>query len=422
MTSHNFWYVRRNNKVVGPFPRAQIQEYLSQGKLVTRDEVSHDRERWTTIGQCAELTEEKHEVKSVLHRLWYVRKDGEVSGPYPQPQIEEDLAQGRLARGDEISHDSESWVSIERSGYFPADGSSGKTAMHHRWYVRRHGKLAGPFPQAQIAEYLLLGKLSRSDEISDDRVAWRTIQQSGHFPEGPSLVQGNECATGEENVWEVERARAKHRWLDERLYAGEDGDEPAVAAPEAFQSLRHDHQITQAMIEAERQQGPKVWHGIVALVLVGALVAGVWYGGQGEKLVIVPPPKPLAKPDCNASGPGVNWTDCAKIGADLRGAQLKQSQLNAAKFDNADLSGADLSYSSLVRASLRSANLEGTLSRAADFSGADLTGANLGTSDLSYANFTGTKVDGLRLTGAKLDKATWVDGRICAEGSIGTCQ
>jgi len=420
MTSHNFWYVRRNNKVVGPFPRAQIQEYLAQGKLVSRDEVSHDREVWTTIERCADFSEEKPEVKSVLHRLWYVRKDGKVSGPFPQPQIEENLSQGVLTRSDEISHDNASWTSIEHSGYFTPDGVAGKPASHHRWYVRRHSKLIGPFPHAQIAEYLMLGKLSRSDEISDDRVAWRTIQDSGYFPEGPSLVQPTE-GTDEENAWEVERARAKHRWLDERLYGDGDTAPGPAAAPEAFQSLRHDHQVTQAMIQAEREQKPKIWQGIVALLVLGAIVAGVWYGGQGEGLVIAPPAQPLAQPNCSANGPGVNWTNCVKTGANLRGAQLKQGQLNSAKLDNADLSGADLSYASLVRTSLRSANMEGAALRAVDFSGADLTGANLGTSDLSYAVFTGALVDGLRLTGARLDKATWIDGRICAEGSIGTC-
>lgn len=421
MTSHNFWYVRRNNKVVGPFPRAQIEEYLSLGKLVRRDEVSHDRETWTTIERCPDFSEEKPEVKSVMHRLWYVRKDGNVSGPFPQPQIEEDLAQGALKRSDEISHDNESWVSIERSGYFAADQSSDKPAAHQRWYVRRHGKVIGPFPHAQIAEYLLVGKLSRSDEISADRETWRTIQQSGHFPEGPSLVEAA-GAWDEENTWEVERARAKHRWLDERLYGESDAAVVPAAAPDAFKSLRHDHQVTQAMIQAQREQQPKVWYGIVAIFVVAAIVAGVWYGGRGERLVIKPPVQVATKPNCDASGPGVNWSDCVKTGADLRSAKLNQSQLNATKFDDANLSGADLSYASLTQASLRSTNMEGAILRAADLRGADLTGANLGTSDLSYADFTGAKIDGLRLDGAKLDKATWVDGQLCAEGSIGTCQ
>lgn len=418
--THHLWYIRRNNKVVGPFPRAQIEEYLAQGKLVRRDEVSHDNEAWSTIEQCPDFAHDHTEVKSVLHRLWYVRKEGKIGGPFPQPQIEEYLTQGKLTRNDEISHDREAWVSIERSGYFSHEPSPGKTAMHHRWYVRRHGKLIGPFPHAQVAEYLMLGKLSRSDEISHDREVWRTIQSSGHFPEGPSLVQPP-AETGEESLWEVERARAKHRWLDERLYAADDVAGEPNAKPESFQSLRHDHQITQAMTQAERTQKPQIGLAIVAILILCGLGAVIWFG-QGEGLVIAPPPQVVAKVNCNASGPGVNWTGCVKTAVHLQGAKLKQSQLNATKFDEADLSGADLSYSNLLRASLRASNLEGASLQGADLSGADMTGANLGTADLSFAVFTGAKVDGLRLEGAKLDKATWVDGRVCAEGSIGACR
>lgn len=418
--THRLWYIRRNNKVVGPFPRAQVEEYLSQGKLVRRDEVSYDNETWTTIEQCPDFAHDRTEAKSVLHRLWYVRQDGKVGGPFPQPQIEEYLAQGKLRRSDEISHDREAWVSIERSGYFSLEPSAGKPATHHRWYVRRHGKLIGPFPHAQIDEYLTLGKLSYSDEISADREVWRTIQSSGYFPEGPSLSQPPVDGS-EESVWEVERARAKHRWLDERLYADGETNNASAAKPESFQSLRHDHLVTEALLQAERAQRPKLWLAIVAILLLSGLGAAIWFG-QGEGLVIAPLPKASAQPDCNASGPGVNWTACVKTAANLQGAKLKQSKLEASKLDEADLRGADLSYSNLQRASLRAANLEGASLQAVDLSGADMTGANLGAADLRYAVLSDAIVDGLRLDGAKLDKATWVDGRICAEGSVGTCQ
>lgn len=419
MTTHNLWYVRRNNKIVGPFPRAQLMEYLSQGKLVQRDEVSRDQQKWLRIEQCPDFQPDEKEVKSVLHRLWYVRKDNQVTGPFPQAQIAESLNRGELGRGDEISHDGAAWVSIEQSGYFQSGTASGKAA-HRLWYVRRHGRMAGPFPKAQIAEYLLVGKLSRSDEISEDKAHWGTIQQSGQFP----IEQTSEqlaAATPEENAWETERARAKHRWLDERLYADGEALTEAVTGGDTYETLRHDNQVTQAMVMAAREQRPKLIYGVVAFIVIGLMVAGVWYGGKGQGLTIVPPQLPSSKPDCNAKGATVNWEGCVKTGIDLRGAKMKQSNFNAAKLDNADFSGADLSYATMARASLRAANMEGAILQAADFRGADLTGANLGTSDLRYADFVDAKIDGLRLEGAKLDRASWIDGRICAEGSVGEC-
>ena len=68
----------------------------------------------------------------------------------------------------------------------------------------------------------------------------------------------------------------------------------------------------------------------------------------------------------------------------------------------ADLPDADLSGGDLRRSDLSRANLQG-----ADLSDADLRGA-----DLSHA----------RLGGADLSGALWVDGTVCANGSVGRCR
>jgi len=47
----------------------------------------------------------------------------------------------------------------------------------------------------------------------------------------------------------------------------------------------------------------------------------------------------------------------------------------------------------------------------ADFKGADLEEANLKGANISGANFKG----------AELEYTTWVDGRVCAEDSVGSC-
>lgn len=356
------------------------------------------------------------------HTRWYVRRNNKVVGPFPQPQIEEYLSGGKLVRSDEISHDQESWVSIERSGHFPPTPKPAPTASHshHRWYFRKNGRVSGPFPHAQIEEYLVLGRLLRSDEISLDRETWVSIQGSGYFPEKASRAPTGE--PGDEDAWRSERDQARHRWLDERLYAESEAAAErrrAQPEPEPLQALRHDHQVTQQMILAERSQRPKLWVGLLVFLSLAAAAGGIWYG-QGDGMVVVK--SALGPPDCNASGPGVNWTGCIKVAAQLQGAKLRHSKLVEAKLDEADMRVADLSLADLSRASLRATNLEGAGLRAADFTGADLTGADLSATDLSYATFTGAKLDGVRLEGARLDKAAWVDGRICAEGSVGACR
>ena len=80
----------------------------------------------------------------------------------------------------------------------------------------------------------------------------------------------------------------------------------------------------------------------------------------------------------------------------------------------------------LDRACFRGMNLRGVdFSEAeldvADFENADLTGANFTKADLEDANLKGAKIDGAFFKGAELEFATWVNGRVCGEGSIGGC-
>lgn len=66
-----------------------------------------------------------------------------------------------------------------------------------------------------------------------------------------------------------------------------------------------------------------------------------------------------------------------------------------------------------------------------DLTGADLSGANLTSADLRKANLSGANLkgakmmwanlDGANLNSADLSGAVWVDGSICAQGSIGAC-
>lgn len=84
------------------------------------------------------------------------------------------------------------------------------------------------------------------------------------------------------------------------------------------------------------------------------------------------------------------------IGAKLEGANLKGMNLSGADFRGADL---------------EKANLEN----------ADLTNVNFKNADLEEVNLKGAKIQGAIFSGAELEFTTWVDGRVCAEGSVGGC-
>jgi len=49
------WYVKRGEKLIGPFPAGQISQSLLLGRLVLKDEISHDKKKWLTIGDVPDL-------------------------------------------------------------------------------------------------------------------------------------------------------------------------------------------------------------------------------------------------------------------------------------------------------------------------------------------------------------------------------
>ena len=124
--------------------------------------------------------------------------------------------------------------------------------------------------------------------------------------------------------------------------------------------------------------------------------------------------------------------------ADLHGKNMAGQDLTEMSFEAANLSGANLKGVKADRVVFQVANVNG-----ANFSGADLQGAtfftgsalkaNFAGANLKGVNFTRTNLAGADLKGAALDATTmfihanlsgaiWPDGRVCADGSDGSCK
>lgn len=96
-----------------------------------------------------------------------------------------------------------------------------------------------------------------------------------------------------------------------------------------------------------------------------------------------------------------------KTSKDLSGKNMSGLQLVGMNLSGSNLKGSDLSHANLERADLGEANLER----------ANLTGANLKMSNLRLAGMPAANLDQ-----AILDGAIWIDGKICAKSSYGTCR
>lgn len=262
------------------------------------------------------------------------------------------------------------------------------------WFVRDSVGVRGPYPEALVCRYLVLGRLDKHDEVSLDGHTWR---QAGEVPELAKtlkvLLNVPVGAASEDPQWSEERAKAAVRWLDDRKspdprgthmpegmeYAEMRSGNERRQGPETVDQLVHrefQSEATSRTLRGEQSYGKIV--AIVLTLLVLAVVAMSFsWPGKTFKIGLN-----VAAVDCEAlPARGVRWGQCIKDGELLVGADLRDSEL--------------------VGASLKYANL----------SYADLSGANLLNADLTGANLTGTNFTG----------AIWVDGRFCPKNSVGRC-
>ncbi len=115
-------------------------------------------------------------------------------------------------------------------------------------------------------------------------------------------------------------------------------------------------------------------------------------------------------------GAGVNWSDSSMVQMRLDGANLQGADFTRSILDLANLKGANLMLANLQDAHLHAVNLVGS-----NLMMANLEGTNFLDADLRGANLRGAKMHNTILIQANLSGATWSDGRVCAEGSIGKC-
>ncbi len=278
-------------------------------------------------------------------------------------------------------------------------------AETRRWYVRRSTTVQGPFPAESIRRYLLLGRLRLSDRVSVDGSAWEAITRRPELiPDG---MRDLGSAAGRARFEQARRAVDERSTEREGAAAPADADRPPSAT------------ATPAPRSRRRRRPGLALGAFGGLLCLAVALAAVGYYRDFEQ--------DGARPaDCDATGARV-WNGCVKdglelepgaalvdlqaINASLRNARLVAARLVGARLDFADLTGAKLARADLAEAVLRGADL-----RAADLRGADLRAADLRNADLRRA-----RLDGVRLDGARLGNALWIDGRACADGSVGAC-
>ncbi|MCP3866538.1 MAG: pentapeptide repeat-containing protein [Gammaproteobacteria bacterium] len=288
------------------------------------------------------------------------------------------------------------------------------------WFVRRKGRVEGPFPSEDIRRSVIGGSLSINDQVGSCRNEWKCLHE---VPEVlPPVVRHVLSNRDTQALTPIRLKVARPAMQDAPQNLLEPGESKEVGPERGERISRQDVGQHQVKLDLIRNNRPPRFP-LPALLLLGFGISIV----MGSGLYIGAKPLP-PDPECqHLASPGVNWRNCILTGlrsesadlrgsslnnAVLRGARLSGSRLNQADLRYANLSGADLSYSNLQQANLKGAELRET-----DMSYADLSGA-----DLSFARLTGANLGGANLEQVKFDQAIWIDGTICQTGSVGTCR
>lgn len=298
--------------------------------------------------------------------------------------------------------------------------------LQNLWYVKREGKISGPFPEKWIRRDLALGRLRPEDEISPDQLAWIPLRERTDW-----LGSEAEAAPADLPEWREERRRARLRWLDERRLPDRRGSQ-TLPRPNAAEKRSRDRRAPErAELVLLRQRHAELEQALaqrrerflgVALVLVMLVVLAVWAASRFAPVRPIDVHLAPVAPDCRAPAmPQVNWAGCDRNGAWLRGVDLSSAVLAGTHLNSANLSLARLTYANLAGADLSYANLEGANLQAASLQGATLAYATLKQADLTRADLRGARLEATDLTGAQLGLALWTDGRTCQAGSVGVC-
>ena len=103
------------------------------------------------------------------------------------------------------------------------------------------------------------------------------------------------------------------------------------------------------------------------------------------------------------------WSPQTKIGIDFHGKNLEKGDFAGENFENANLSAANLRGINLAGANLRGVDLSGADLTGANLEGADLTGANLSGAKLIGATLKKTRLHDVKLEGADLTDAVFLE-------------
>lgn len=278
--------------------------------------------------------------------------------------------------------------------------SDNEKSKRRLWFIRRNGQVKGPYPSGTVRRFVLLGRIQMEDQVSQDQKRWQSVAEVPEMipPEvRKALAEGGQEQLIMSRMREDERnGRERRVKSDDEIYRQRRKGERRQAELEIMQQ----HRKAKTDLLERRQKRPLPVAGIVVTGILVLLVIGFGLYLGAPPAIPDPdcnagPAPGVNWRNCRLDGvvlEGVDLSGALINNGRMQRARLSGSQINRGQLDYLDLSQADLSYTELKQANLKGATLRGADLSYADLSGADLsfadlTGANLGGARLEQANF-----------------------------------
>jgi hypothetical protein len=153
----------------------------------------------------------------------------------------------------------------------------------NRWYVRKEGQVRGPYPTGALVQERLVGRLADADLVSLDQVDWRPLAAWPELLDA-IFQSTPPPAGSDPEVWVAERTHARVRWADQRSGEERREGAPGPDELEASRRQREvDRRASAPPLQRAPRMGKRadlfganlpIW-GLVAVLLGLAALIGV---------------------------------------------------------------------------------------------------------------------------------------------------
>tara|TARA_R110002072_G_scaffold3149_3_gene23453 strand:- start:109899 stop:110798 length:900 start_codon:yes stop_codon:yes gene_type:complete len=265
------------------------------------------------------------------------------------------------------------------------------------WFVRRDNVVKGPFIQAQITRNILLGRLHPNDELSLDEQKWQQVAMHKElYPDvmqkGPMDSKAIELARIQVDERVADQRLARQNMKEERRQSRE---RRAIEPDRVLIHRRNRKEIDEASKNSVKRPKMPVLSALLIVITITGL--GLMLRSENQHSSSDCGLSPAAKVNwSNCTFLNLNVENEDLEFALLTDAILNESNLLGANLSGADMAYAVITKSDFSYANLENARLIGANLHASDFRYANLKNANFSFADLRNALLAGANLSNAR--------------------------